>query len=70
MQLARIYLDRADGPSVHYAPFFPGSSAVEQVTVNHWVGGSNPSPGGAIFQYPSQHKVTDISGNGAAAVQN
>ena len=41
----KVFLDRADGPSVHYAPFFPGSSAVEQVTVNHWVGGSNPSRG-------------------------
>ena len=28
-----------------YKSTFPGSSVVEQVTVNHLVGGSNPSQG-------------------------
>ena len=28
---------------------FPGSTAVVQMTVNHWVGGSNPSLGAKIW---------------------
>jgi hypothetical protein len=38
------------GPITFWAGLFPGSSVVEQLTVNQLVGGSNPSRG-AIFSY-------------------
>lgn len=38
---------------IYILPMFLGSSAVEQVAVNHWVGGSSPSRG-AIFLFVSE----------------
>ena len=40
-----------------YAPTFPGSSVVEQLTVNQLVAGSNPARG-AIF--PNPYKLLNL----------
>lgn len=36
---------------------FPNSSEVEQLAVNHWVGGSNPSSGAIFFRHSNLLEV-------------